>query len=181
MAARRHGIFGEADARVVRWDRRGEAYDRARSYGIGVIVSEQETGNDPSAARRALLSVDDRLRAPVDGGTGNPVVRSPRGEHFEVAERAGPVELQRAPPIPAEAREELLVIKDGELFLCARPDGDIAPAQVSGEGFYAYDTRYLSEVGLEVGGARPVALSYAAVDDQAVVDATNAQLWRGSG
>ena len=66
------------------------------------------------------------------------------------------------------------MIKDRELFLCARPDGDIAPAQVSGEGFYAYDTRYLSEIGLEVGGARPVALSYAAVDDRAVVDSTNA-------
>jgi glycogen debranching enzyme len=90
------------------------------------------------------------------------------------------VELQRAPPIPAEAREELLAIKDGELFLCARTDGDVAPTQVSGEGFYAHDTRYLSEVRLEVGGARPVALSYAAVDDRAVVDSTNARLSRGS-
>ena len=96
-----------------------------------------------------------------------------------IAERAGPVELQRAPPIPAEAREELLVIKDGELFLCTRTDGDVAPAQVSGEGFYAHDTRYLSEVRLEVGGAAPVALSYAAVDDHAVVDSTNATLPRG--
>lgn len=96
-----------------------------------------------------------------------------------IAERAGPVELQRAPPIPAEAREELLVIKDGELFLCARTDGDVAPAQVSGEGFYAHDTRYLSEVRLEVGGGAPVALSYTAVDDHAVVDSTNATLWRG--
>ena len=89
------------------------------------------------------------------------------------------MELQRAPPIPAEAREELLVIKDGELFLCTRTDGDVAPAQVSGEGFYAHDTRYLSEVRLEVGGAAPVALSYAAVDDHAVVDSTNATLPRG--
>jgi glycogen debranching enzyme len=107
-------------------------------------------------------------------------VRSPRGEHFEIVERAGPVELQGAPPIPAEAREELLVIKDGELFLCARTDGDVVPAQVSGEGFYAWDTRYLCEVRLEVGGARPVALSYSMVDDQAVVDSTNAELRRGS-
>ena len=145
-----------------------------------MIVSEQETGGAPRAGRRAL-SVDDRLRATPDGGNRITSVRSPRGEHFEIAERAGPVELQRAPPIPAEAREELLVINDGELFLCARPDGDIAPAQVSGEGFYAHDTRCLSEVGLEVGGERPVALSYAAVDDQAVVDATNAQLRRGPG
>ena len=127
----------------------------SRSYGIDVIVSKQETGSDPSARRRAPLSVDDGLRASLDGGSGHAWVRSPRGEHFEVAERAVPVELQRAPPIPAEAREELPVIKDGELFLCARPDGDVAPAQVSGEGFYAYDTRYLSEIGLEVGAARP--------------------------
>jgi glycogen debranching enzyme len=96
-----------------------------------------------------------------------------------IAERAGPIELQRAPPIPAEAREELLVIKDGELFLCARADGDVVPARVSGEGFYAHDTRYLSEVRVEVGGAAPVALSYAAVDDHAVVDSTNATLPRG--
>ena len=113
--------------------------------------------------------------------TGVQRVRSPRGEQFEIVGRAGPVELQRAPPIPAEAREELLVIKDGELFLCARTDGEIAPAQLTGEGFYAYDTRYLSEVRLEVGGARPVALSYATVaGDRAVVDSTNAQLQRGS-
>jgi glycogen debranching enzyme len=89
------------------------------------------------------------------------------------------VEVQRAPPIPAEAREELLVIKDGALFLCARTDGEVAPAQVSGEGFYAYDTRYLSELRFEVGGAAPVALSYAAVHDHAVVEATNATLRRG--
>jgi glycogen debranching enzyme len=96
-----------------------------------------------------------------------------------IVERAGPVELQRAPPIPAEAREELLVVKDGELFVCARTDGDIAPARVSGEGFYAYDTRYLSELRLQVGGATPVALSYVAVDDHAVVDSTNATLRAG--
>jgi hypothetical protein len=86
-------------------------------------------------------------------------VLSPRGEQFEVLGRAGPVELRGAPAIPAEAREELLVIKDGELFLCARTDGDVAAPRVSGEGFYAHDTRYLSEIRLQVGGAAPVALS----------------------
>jgi glycogen debranching enzyme len=88
--------------------------------------------------------------------------------------------VRGAPPIPAEAREELLVLKDGELFLCARVDGDVAPAQVSGEGFYANDTRHLSEVRLRVGGARPVALSHTAFEDRAVLDATNATLGRGS-
>jgi len=105
-------------------------------------------------------------------------VLSPRGEQFEVLGRAGPVELRGAPDIPAEAREELLVIKDGELFLCARTDGDVAALRVSGEGFYAHDTRYLSEIRFEVGDAPPVALSYAAVDDHAIVDSTNASLPR---
>jgi glycogen debranching enzyme len=139
-------------------------------------VSKQETRKGSGHNRGALADVDAAPGGSSDGGAPTGLVRSPRGEHFEVAERAGPVELQRAPPIPAEAREELLVIKDGELFLCARTDGDIAPAQVSGEGFYAHDTRYLSEVWLEVGGLRPVALSYSAVDDRAVVDSTNAVL-----
>jgi glycogen debranching enzyme len=105
-------------------------------------------------------------------------VLSPRGEHFEVLGRAGPVELRGAPKIPAEAREELLVIKEGELFLCARTDGDVAAPRVSSEGFYAHDTRYLSEIRFELGGAPPVALSYAAVDDHAIVDSTNAGLLR---
>jgi glycogen debranching enzyme len=107
-------------------------------------------------------------------------VLSPRGEPFEVVRRAGPVELRGAPEILAEAREELLVIKDGELFLCARTDGDVAAGKASGEGFYAHDTRYLSEIRFEVGEVPPVALSYAAVDDRAIVDSTNASLPHGA-
>ena len=70
------------------------------------------------------------------------------------------------------------MIKEGELFLCARTDGDVAAPRVSSEGFYAHDTRYLSEIRFELGGAPPVALSYAAVDDHAIVDSTNASLLR---
>jgi glycogen debranching enzyme len=155
----------------------------------GVAVSEQLAPKDEIGGRRRE---DDRVRAgrsgdggSGDGGSGDGViperlVLSPRGESFEVVGRAGPVELRRAPAIRAEAREELLVVKEGELFLCARTDGDVAPAQISGEGFYAYDTRYLSEICLEVGNARPVALSYAAVDGRAIVDSTNASLRRGA-
>ena len=145
-----------------------------------MVVSEQGTREEPSAPPRGRSRARNGGRGPTNGAVGDGLVRSPRGEQFEIVERAGPLELQRAPAIPAEAREELLVIKDGELFLCARTDGDIAPARVSGEGFYAYDTRYLSEVRLEVGGARPVALSYSTIDDRAVVDSTNAQLRRGA-
>ncbi|MHB8492030.1 MAG: amylo-alpha-1,6-glucosidase, partial [Solirubrobacteraceae bacterium] len=111
----------------------------------------------------------------ADNGAATEVL-SPRGEPFAVIGRAGPVERRGAPPIPAEAREELLVLKDGELVLCTRPDGDLAPARASGEGLYAHDTRHLSELRLEVGGARPVALSYTALEDRAVLDATNAAL-----
>lgn len=106
-----------------------------------------------------------------------PLHRSPRGDDFEVVGRAGPVQLDRAPYIPAEAREELLVIKEGNVFLCARPDGDIHHARVTGEGLYADDTRYLSEFRLKLGGTPPVALSYSSESGyRAVVEATNATL-----
>ncbi len=107
-------------------------------------------------------------------------VVSPRGEQFEVLGRAGPVELRGAPAIRAEAREELLVIKDGELFLCARTDGDVLAGRASGEGLYAHDTRYLSEIRCEVGDVPPVALSHTVVGDRAIVDSTNAGLRRGA-
>ncbi len=85
-----------------------------------------------------------------------------------------------APPIPAEARQGLLVIKDGELFLCTRTDGDVVPAMLSDEGLYAHDTRHLSEIALSVGHARPVLLSHSVLADHAVVDSTNATLRNGS-
>ena len=145
---------------------------------VTTVVSEPGTPKEPPGSGRRSATARSGAHATGEVATGERLIRSPRGEHFEVIGRAGPVETQRAPPIPAEAREELLVIKNGELFLCARTDGDVAPAQVSGEGFYAHDTRYLSEIRIEVGGASPVALSYAGVDDRAIVDATNATLRR---
>ena len=102
---------------------------------------------------------------------------SPRGEEFEVAGRAGPVELMGAPPIPAEARAELLVIKSGVAFLCARPDGDISGISPSGEGLYAHDTRYLSEMRVAFGAAAPVLLSHSVETGyRAIVNATNPAL-----
>ncbi len=68
-------------------------------------------------------------------------------------------------------------MKDAGIFLCARPDGDIHPARITGEGLYANDTRYLSELRVELGGKSPVLLSYAAETGyRAVVNATNALL-----
>ncbi len=107
---------------------------------------------------------------------------SPRGEEFEVAGRAGPVELMGAPAIPAEARAELLVIKAGAVFLCARPDGNVRARAASGEGLYAQDTRHLSELQVSFGDAQPVLLSHAVQSGyRAVVNATNPELTDAQG
>ena len=83
-------------------------------------------------------------------------------------------ELEGAPDVPAEAREELLALKSGAAFLCARRDGDIRPARASGEGLYAEDTRHLSELRLTVGGLPPVPLSSVMESGHhAVINATN--------
>jgi glycogen debranching enzyme len=83
-------------------------------------------------------------------------------------------ELEGAPDVPAEARGELLALKSGAVFVCARPDGDVRPARASGEGLYAQDTRHLSELRLTVGGARPVLLSSVMESGHhAVINATN--------
>jgi glycogen debranching enzyme len=100
----------------------------------------------------------------------------PHGDRYEVVGRVGPVEMS-APPVRAEAREEMLVIKEGEVFLCARLDGDVCPGTVSGEGLYMHDTRFLSELQLRVGGVPPVLLSSLADGRYAaVVDSTNPEL-----
>jgi glycogen debranching enzyme len=102
---------------------------------------------------------------------------SPRGEEFEVLGRAGPLRFRRAPYVRAEAREDLLVIKQEGVFLCARTNGDIQPTRISGEGLYADDTRFLSECRLLLGGRPPVALSFAGEGSyHAVVEATNATI-----
>ena len=89
-------------------------------------------------------------------------------------------DLEGAPVVPAEAREDLLALKAGAVFVCARPDGDIRAARASGEGFYARDTRHLSELRLAVGGLAPVLLSCAMPSGHhAVINATNPTLRSG--
>ena len=120
----------------------------------------------------------------VAESTGAPSTRrvSARGEAFEVAGRAGPVELVAGPPIPAEARAELLVIKAGGVFLCARPDGDIRAGDPSGEGLYAHDTRFLSELRLTFGTSPPILLSHSLERGHlGVVNATNPTLLDATG
>src|SRR5919108_701322 len=93
---------------------------------------------------------------------GGPATEPDHRDEFEVVGRAGPVEFSSVPYVPAEAREDLLVVKEGSLFVCTRPDGDIWPGRVTGEGLYARDTRFLSELRLTLGGASPVLLSSSA-------------------
>jgi glycogen debranching enzyme len=89
-------------------------------------------------------------------------------------------DVEGAPSVPAEAREDLLALKSGAQFVCTRPDGSIRPARASGEGFYAQDTRHLSELGLTVGGLQPVLLSSVMESGHhAVINATNPVLADG--
>ena len=91
-------------------------------------------------------------------------------------------ELEGAPDVLAEAREELLALKSGAMFVCARRDGDIRPARASGEGLYIEDTRHLSELRLTVGGLPPVLLSSVMESGHyAVINATNPVLRSAGG
>jgi glycogen debranching enzyme len=90
-------------------------------------------------------------------------------------------DLEGAPDVPAEAREELIALKSGAMFVCARRDGDIRPARASGEGLYVEDTRHLSELRLTLGGLPPVPLSSVMESGHhAVINATNPVLRSGS-
>jgi glycogen debranching enzyme len=91
-------------------------------------------------------------------------------------------ELESAPDVPAEAREDLLALKSGAAFVCARRDGTIRPARASGEGLYVEDTRHLSELRLMVGGLPPVPLSSVMESGHyAVINATNPVLRSADG
>jgi len=84
--------------------------------------------------------------------------------------------FEDAPSVLAEAQEDLLALKSGAVFLCARPDGEIRPGPC-GEGLYAEDTRHLSELRLTLGGLAPVLLSSAMESGHcAVINATNPAL-----
>ena len=84
------------------------------------------------------------------------------------------------PYVRAETREDLLVVKEGALFVCARPDGDIRPGRASSLGLYARDTRHLSELTVALSGREPVLLDSADDDAfHAIVECTNADLHPG--
>lgn len=66
--------------------------------------------------------------------------------------------MRPAPAIIAEAAVERLVIKEGRLFVCCRPNGDILPG-FGGDGLYFDDTRYLSELRMDLSEKYPILLS----------------------
>ncbi|MFN2524721.1 MAG: glycogen debranching N-terminal domain-containing protein, partial [Actinomycetota bacterium] len=104
-------------------------------------------------------------------------ITGPRGEQFDVVGPARPIRLSKAPRIPAEAGRDLLVVKEGRIFVCSRFDGDIHQATATGEGLYCDDARYLSEMRLTLGGKKPVLLSSAAdLAYQAFFELTNPEL-----
>ena len=104
-------------------------------------------------------------------------VTDPRGQQFDVVGRAGPIRVKAAPSISAEAGGDLLTIKEGRVFVCSSRNGDIHPGLATGEGLYADDSRYLSELLLKIGGTTPVLLSSSAgFGYEAFVELTNATL-----
>ncbi len=106
---------------------------------------------------------------------GEPAVRPDSAIAVERALAVPPFhDLEGAPDVPVEAPQQLLALKSGAVFVCARPDGDIRPARASGEGLYARDTRHLSELRVTVGGLPPVLLSSVMESGHyAVINATN--------
>ena len=112
-----------------------------------------------------------------------PMTAAPDPEHDAERDRAvglrdrvlePPRDTEGAPSVQAQARGELLALKSAAQFCCTRPDGSIRPALASGEGFYAADTRHLSELRLTIAGRQPVLLSSAMESGHhAVINATN--------
>ncbi|MDQ3619154.1 MAG: amylo-alpha-1,6-glucosidase, partial [Actinomycetota bacterium] len=58
--------------------------------------------------------------------------------------------------------DEMLVVKNGALVMCSDRAGDVKPDAETGEGLYANDTRFLSELRLTVGGMSPIPLTASA-------------------
>nr|MBA2601933.1 amylo-alpha-1,6-glucosidase [Actinomycetota bacterium] len=69
--------------------------------------------------------------------------------------------------------DDRLVVKNGALFMCSGRDGDVKRDPETGGGVYAFDTRFLSELRLTVGGASPIPLSASTQQAfEAVIDAS---------
>ncbi|HVE75724.1 MAG TPA: amylo-alpha-1,6-glucosidase [Actinomycetota bacterium] len=102
---------------------------------------------------------------------------SRKSEEPPAPKGAGPIgKLLSAPAITAQSGGDRLVIKEGRIFLRCGVDGDINP-KFGGDGLYSDDTRFLSELQIQVNGHSPVALSASAVLGYAMtVNSTNPEI-----
>ncbi|HKF00378.1 MAG TPA: amylo-alpha-1,6-glucosidase [Actinomycetes bacterium] len=86
-------------------------------------------------------------------------VTSPEGEVFELADKTA----VPSGPAPASAHservEQLWSTKEGDVFLCADPEGNLNPTTSALVGLYCKDTRFLSELMLLIDGRVPLLLS----------------------
>lgn len=57
------------------------------------------------------------------------------------------------------------IIKENDLFLMTDKNGDIPENDVSGQGLYTRDTRFLSRMEIRINGQRPILLSSAAAEN----------------
>ena len=81
----------------------------------------------------------------------------------------------------ALADDRALVLKQGDTFIVCDRHGEIRPVGLAKQGLYHEGTRYLSRLSLRLGAERPLLLSSAVKDDNAliVVDLTNVDVSDG--
>ncbi|WP_439477959.1 amylo-alpha-1,6-glucosidase [Brevundimonas sp.] len=73
-----------------------------------------------------------------------------------------------------------VLIKAGEIFLAAAPDGTVSGDGEDGSGLYFHDTRYLSRYQLTIGGHAPMTLmASSAAGDEAAIQLSNYEIVGG--
>ena len=104
--------------------------------------------------------------------------RAPSGEEFEFDADAATRVLNESVSVPiSDEANRLLATKEGEMFLYADEDGNLAGG-FQGMGLYYRDTRFLSQYDLTVDGRAPVLLSSSAERAyMSYVDLTNPDIW----
>jgi glycogen debranching enzyme len=108
----------------------------------------------------------------------NHLYRTPSGEEFELDDAAATRVLNEGVAVVLhDEANRLLATKEGEMFLYANEEGNLA-AGFQGMGLYYRDTRFLSHYELTVDGRPPVLLSSSAERAyMSYVDLTNPDVW----
>ena len=108
----------------------------------------------------------------------NRLYRAPSGEEFEFDDAAAARVLNEGVAVVLhDEANRLLATKEGEMFLYANEEGNLA-AGFQGMGLYYRDTRFLSHYELTVDGRPPVLLSSSAERAyMSYVDLTNPDVW----